>query len=941
MTTPVDPGWAAGDVRFTGMRSANVAVYELRQQNSTVTLATAAPNQAVVVRPTHANFHRLNLRPGSPLPAGTRLVVEVPTGMRQFAVGANSVGITELDIKGDADHLTELGVAHTHLKRLKVPPVEKLMLTTNARPGPDPLALTVRSGPDRAMTVQSQYPAVPVGSVESKHQGPLTIAVPLAEASDVKTVGDLHLSHHQVGVGNTLEAANVTAAHPLGSVTIVCPDGTATIRQGIQGSAQARATVNAGTATIDGNAAHADIAASKVTVANTAAACSITATTFAHVRERADNGTTIVVTGPSGDTPAVVVGGTYAPPADHDPFGDATQEQATPALVGWGESQNGTAADCRIEVQGSGLVALADLTEQTEVLTEADLLVAGDGHVARPITATRMRVANLTASVYALSVESLLVTDDAAISGRLAIAGRLEVRGALTVPDDESAELAADVIHVHGPRTGALALTCTSDMSLAASHDAPGYDISGGVSIHDDGSLTVNHGTVEEPATLKVSGTCPALTVPEGREVVAHLPDEATLTTAQVEGVLRLMTSTPAEIHADLGRDLCDVRAKLGQATSASASVTPGGVVAASSADHPDRWVALTVLDVEEAPEMTEHTQGPLEVGAAGAHVSVHADAPHRVRLSASTEFPTPAGAHVDLIGPVTAELDGQFDVVTGLPMGQAKNPVEITPGLVLADRDDRISEARGRFSIVGAFRGRVHGPSARSAQHDLMREFRVVAMHLGGEKDSPAAGALIDVDLTALPFSDLQSIARIQVVDATPKSLRDYAKGGDDGNRAELRERAERMATFIEVTKARASSGTSRAAAHWAMNRLHHRALPRGLHAEGAEWAVRYIHRAFGYSYRPVPALVTWLGVTLALVALRVIRWAYIDADIDFWSAFWDAVLMPLAIVRLGDSIAMFDAAWANAVATITSTLSFVFLLIAVRNTLREPGDK
>lgn len=148
-------------------------------------------------------------------------------------------------------------------------------------------------------------------------------------------------------------------------------------------------------------------------------------------------------------------------------------------------------------------------------------------------------------------------------------------------------------------------------------------------------------------------------------------------------------------------------------------------------------------------------------------------------------------------------------------------------------------------------------------------------------------------------------------------------------------------MTAFVEATRAKATSGSSRAAARWAANRLHHRSLPRTIDGQGIENATRVLHRMAGYGNKVWPALVTWLVATGAVIGARLWRWADNNQPVDVSQAVQDGLLMPLSIARLGDAVTMFDAPWVNTLAFIVTGLPLAFLIVAIRNVLREPGDK
>lgn len=202
-------------------------------------------------------------------------------------------------------------------------------------------------------------------------------------------------------------------------------------------------------------------------------------------------------------------------------------------------------------------------------------------------------------------------------------------------------------------------------------------------------------------------------------------------------------------------------------------------------------------------------------------------------------------------------------------------------------------------------------------------------------------SGQVVGVDPTRLPYADLDYVKTLFVFEPDSAALLRFAREvyRDQFAVAAASQHAHRIAQLV---RPRAISGASRTAADWAASRLQHRAT------RGIEWTLRWLHRAVGYSQRPMPAFLAWLA-TAALVASADAMYRIGSAAIKFNASevmgrFGHTLILPLGLLRFRlespSTDLLFGGPTFHAIALVVVGLPFLFFVIALRHYLRGSGE-
>lgn len=286
---------------------------------------------------------------------------------------------------------------------------------------------------------------------------------------------------------------------------------------------------------------------------------------------------------------------------------------------------------------------------------------------------------------------------------------------------------------------------------------------------------------------------------------------------------------------------------------------------------------------------------------------------------------------------------------------------------------EGRVNELVGKFS-TRSIQGRVEGSQAKGRRAVLVAwpheyrgratddELREPAMHVGQQ------GQLIEVDISALPASNLPSLKGLEVLSPSSRPLIDAAKelgpsrhggvrsyGGVFGIKHmpatsdNVRAEAQRLREISEVVRARAVSGNTYSAALWAAAHSH---------ALQVKWwrferLFRLLHRAVGYGVRPAPALGLYAIWTLVVAAGLTYgdsacdlagEFRCVSADgYSFWDNLARAFLLPGAVLRsdLGGAQGyhpVADHPMAHFALVLVSGLIVGFVAVATRRYLLRP---
>lgn len=774
-----DPRWASGPLRFVGRPSKNVAEYELTRP-SPVTLSTTAPNQVVVI---HVTVHQAVTLAGD-VASGTKVRL-VLASQTKLVVSAGSVSLSELAVVSE-HHVRQLTISSLDLSRLKLSCSADVTLSTPVHRAARPLEVTVKARAGPVSINPLNRAQVSLASVDSKTEGELIVGVPLVEKSSVSTAGALSVKG-PVGRGSSLEAAGVTVAQQMPAGTVTCTGGNATLRNGVQGEESDRTTVTASTVNVVGAATRLRVReATTVTVGGDLVASDVTAARHVTVQGSV-TASTIDVSRADGQATAVLVGGTYDESQQEAAFRPTEDNRLTDAIEGWAGRAGTAVTQSTIEVRGGGATVVPGLAG-TSVDTDGSLLVAGGLELDDTVAAADVRCHDLDGDLERLQVPGRVhVAGVATVHGRLT-AREVVVDGHLSVPDGSTCRIDAGVFRANSARTGDLTVTAGDSCVLAPSEVAADVSATGPVTVDPDDTVRFDRPTRD--AVLHRSDGVPDIHVAHEATVEIRLAKDQSPACVRVRGHTTVRLPGPdsdISFVADtdsLGATVSDGARTVAEVEIASrATLTLVSAVApvdGSSDEKPDLTVAYTSAADRDAVPLTptaddgpEDPDGPVGPGSAGGEITLGCTHPFdNVELRCETPLRPPAGAVLNLRGPVRLTLHGAVSVLDSKPMTGPDAPHGGMPRLSVPDRDTRVTEARGPLVIAGTFLGRIHGPPRhrrlpwQKADDVSSDSLRVVGIDLDDGHES--GGALIDIDPTELGYADLQALRAVQVVDAT-----------------------------------------------------------------------------------------------------------------------------------------------------------------------------
>lgn len=938
---PVRPGWLNDRTQLDRIdEDGTVHVTATRNQQIAVTAPPSGTRLVVHVLANNATVM------GRDLPDDVGVVIEydrAPSGALTIVGGFGHV-----EVRHSLGAKTQIQITTDRIGTLLLPPSQLTLTNHSNQPPDEPVAIAVEvtdGNGDTTVAQSGRHPPV-VASLNSQAAGTTTLTTGLSKGArltaagtltvNVDVPGDVRLEADKVVVSKAMNAADVTV-EARSRVDLkeagAAPDGETFVLR-------APMVVAAKTLT------RCDVTADRVTVQGDLSRSKVEATTGPVQVHGNITGSTVRVIAPEAAVAVQVGRWKGDPKQDLDPDADELPNE----IAGYNGNANVGKIDAGSTVTVGGRADVhAGEVDTAAVITEGDLIVAGtltfhpDTRVGGLAAAMRCALTvGSTAEQHAAT--DLVCLGDATVTGTARVDRMVRIRGSLSAADSEQfGTLVAATIRVEGGLD-----LCTVQVSKRLNVDGPTTPRT----VATGGTVELAH--TDRGKTLEVAGQ-PGVpirqvkqeTQPTHRLAVLHGTD-AQITVHGDIGTLNV----PAETAATVVLEQRDSPQRQGPKCGRIGQATVGGSLTLKNANPgltvtPAETTTVTVPSEQKADDTTvamaaeatlevenENTAVRVETRQAGretddadgAHLTLHGTRGRaEIEVHSTTDREPPSGAGLTLKGHVHARLNGAFTRATIDGDGVAVS---------LETVDTRVTAASGRVVLRAPVEGRIHGPPTSEGGSLAITE-------LVGLEDQ-VEGRLIDVDVTGLGFAELEQLDRLAVVEPTPASLRSFATKvtrhqSPEARRAELRARAERIARMTGTIDRHAVSGSSRAAAHWAAARLHHRSLPWGRHAQGAEKAARYAHRALGYSNKVWPPLVTWLLVTSAVVGIRLWRWAAIGADVDVWRAVQDGFLLPLSIVRLGDSIHMFATPAFNTVAFVVTALPLIFLLIAIRNVLRE----
>ena len=901
-------------------------------------------------------------------PSGTRLVVHVPANNAtvmgkdlpddvsvviaydRAPSGALTVvgGFDHVEVRHSLGHRTQIQIATDRVGTLLLPP-SHLTLTNHSNQPPDEpatIAVEIANGNGDATVAQSgRHPHV-LSSLSSQAAGTTTVTTGLSQGARLTAAGTLTVNA-DVPAGLRLEADKIVVSKAVNAPDVALEAGSRIdLKEAVAAPDGETLVLGAPTIVAAKALTRGDIRADQVTVQGHLSHSNVKVTTGPVVVHGNITSSTVHVTSPEAEVAVQVGRWNGDPKQDLDLDADELPNEIT----GFNGNANVGKIDAgsTIRVDGNADVHAGEI-DATVVDTDGDLIVARtltfhpDTRIGGLAAATRCAVtAGGTAEHKAAT--DLLCLADATFTGTARVDRTARVCGSLSSAESEQpGTLVAATIRVDGGLD-----LCTVQASGRLNVDGPATPriIATGGTVelaHTDKGKTLEEAgqpgvpirqvKQEMQPTYRLavrSGTDAQVTV-HGDIGALDIPAETAVTVVleQLDNPQRQGPKRGRIGHATVGGSLTLRNANPGVTITPADTTTvivPGEQDSATTTVAMVAGAVLEVGNEKTAVRVETRQAGRGTDDADGAQLTLHGTRGRaEIEVHSSTDREPPSGAALTLRGDIHARLDGAFKRASIDGDGVT---------LSLATIDTRITEATGRVALHAPVEGRIHGPQTTDGQSLAITSLAGI--------DGQADGRLIDVDITELGFAALEQLEHLAVVEPTPASLRAFATKktiheSPEAKRAELRERAERIARITKTIDGHAVSGSSRAAAHWAAARLHHRALPAGWHAQGAEKAARHGHRALGYSNKVWPPLVTWLVVTSAVVGIRLVRWVAINVEVDVWRAVQDGFLLPLSIVRLGDPIHMFATPAVNTAAFAVTALPLIFLLIASRNVLRE----
>lgn len=300
-----------------------------------------------------------------------------------------------------------------------------------------------------------------------------------------------------------------------------------------------------------------------------------------------------------------------------------------------------------------------------------------------------------------------------------------------------------------------------------------------------------------------------------------------------------------------------------------------------------------------------------------------------------------PAPARPDGTRPASPRLvlePGRYDIAANVPVIKSRSGVWLD--VLEGGRVDCLS---GDFS-TNQIAGRVQGSRSSQASRAVLLAWPHLYKAPATGHDLPDVGVyvgrkgqLIDVDISILPSTDVESLKALEVLSPSARPLINRAKGlGPKGHgklRAyrnlkpagrptlaslkttaaqggpkvhdNVRAEAQRLREIAEVVRVRAVAGNTYSAAQWAAAHAHALQVTwfRG------ERFLRWLHRGVGYGVRPLPALATYFTWTLGVAGYLTWQDSPCVANggfrcpsggtYSFCDNLWRAILLPGGVLR------------------------------------------
>lgn len=274
---------------------------------------------------------------------------------------------------------------------------------------------------------------------------------------------------------------------------------------------------------------------------------------------------------------------------------------------------------------------------------------------------------------------------------------------------------------------------------------------------------------------------------------------------------------------------------------------------------------------------------------------------------------------------------------------------------------------ARGNISnLVGRLEFRRLEGRAVSAPSAPAQVIGLPEMHSRG-------GILIGIDPTHLPYAPVGWLAQLSVFDPNVQTLYDDVLEWDSipecfrrtrqisacGERPDSntpRERAHWYQHLVTATGGQAMSATTRAAIHWCYAFLQHCSIqqrpinrirgsgrihdPYYVRGPLFERLGRWVHRCFGYGYRPSRPFLSWIVVAIGVTAWSIISTNGCTGGADYLVRFAAVLLSPLRFLRLGSESgeSLVEPEGLQALAQLIVGVPFIFFIVSLREFFRSP---
>jgi len=911
---PEAPGWLSGS--YTDLQKHSARVWEVTASNAPIRMEKAPSQSRLVV----------NSRPNAQVVVegddneGACTVEVVCGGRESVRVSTNVASVTlrgpdGADLHASLSDDTVNVIVHAGNWRLDRP--------TNNRNTAPSLAIDVASA--APVTLQSARP-----SHYLKAAGDLEAAVSLSADAIVEVAGNLKVNDRPVQAGAAFRVGGaLTLAKAVGQCTI---DAAALTAVSIEGGGERRAEVRvAGAAKFEKGLNKTDLTAQSLEVGGQIQDCTVEssgpvriahglARSTVHVETDADLAL-VVGTPPRTPAPATVKLTELVPHA----MPDTVDEPG-----GWQSVGNAQVTGSEIRVVGPGLTLLAACHETSahldgQLQVAKSLTVSSEQQLRADSIWCTSATLDMTAGA-ALKAGALVVRDKLELEGPLTDVATLVARGGITTgaAEDANGALRIDCDQLWAARPLPSGSIETRQLLHAdGPADVPLQLRAAGVVVLSGGTTVQLEALVDEVLEAHLSAVPVTLDVPSGSHVSVTLDEAPAAVEGDVAGKLHVSARSIADPRVVTGQDRDD------GSIDVEASIKQAG----SRNNEPAVLAKLVVMPGAEL-SLSRNTK----IGGELVVKSSEQGAKRCVDLVADGGWPVRFDHRAGQTGPIHLNVGGDVRLtLTGsLASMRLSERQDVPPTLTLQGEMSAVDEAAGVFRMGAPFEGRLHGP-IRSGEEVLC------LVGVAASESAHDSGRLIDVDLTRVPFDEIDNLRSLQVVEPTATSLRQLAGPmhlTGTARRAELRTRAELITRLLSIMDGQAVSGSSRAAAKWTAARLHHKALP----ARRIEWWLRLLHRGVGYTQHPGHAFVTLLIAIAAAVGARAVAWSIRGVPLttsNLLDALGTAIVQPFILVRFTDRAEpLFFSPYYNLLAFALVAVPFLFFIIAIRNYLKTPGE-